>query len=757
MADIQAQIKSVIQKRKEQLPLIEVSIQQAQNLEETLDELNSALIELAKHPKATDDLRAYLRDFQQYPFNQSIANSNFQLTNAKTRLLRETINIGVSGQARVGKSTLLQTITGLTDDQIPTGSGIPVTAVRCRIRHSKTHSRATLTLHTFETFRDQILEPYHKVLNLLSCPVTLNDFQAFNYEESILGDNPPTSSMGLLQRLRKMQIALPSYSADLTGGTREVALTALRLWVAYPTNEEENDAKDNNAYCPLRYLAVQDVLIECPFQAADVDDLMLIDLPGLGELDANAEKHHVQGLKNEVDLVLLIKRPVEGLAFWKGEDGKAADILDEARGAIKQRRDFVMIVVNGDPKSQLFNILLDDINRQANAGIPDQNYRVLKCNSIDLSSVRSSLLTPCLQHLAERLIGMDREVIEAAKNEWLTTIQHIEGAIKDLKNGLITQISSLPTSLEEEFEELVETLRNSLSVSITDDVIQKLKPKIIKEIEEDQQLIETIDHIHSEIKKWIENGFGKEKSWNARAYAMFRTVQGSGDFLDSEFNRIRVSISEKYCQIDGYFDTLVQSLWTDINSVICKYTGQLLNGTQNAKESLERFAELLKDASEQCPQLQKSVEELLSLNISYRVHFHPRVREKLDPLNTNELGSYLDRKLDKDFSSEELESYVEELFKRISELTVKASYETRKALLSETSLIPTLILRAAAEQFADSLIRSEESLKEFKRLGRSYRDEIWADKFQNIDVQNASVGRVNRAIDSLETILKNSN
>ncbi|NJL77813.1 MAG: hypothetical protein HC917_01195, partial [Richelia sp. SM2_1_7] len=269
MVNIQNQINNVIQKRREQLPLIEAHIQQVRDVEKALNELNSALANLVNHPKATDQLRVYLRDFQQYPFRQWIASSLDQLSHVQARLQRETINIGVSGQARVGKSTLLQTIAGLTEEQVPTGTGIPVTAVRSRLRHSTTHSRAILTLHTFETFRDQILEPYHKELKLSSCPTTLVDFESFNYSEpNILGDNAQHSSIVLLERLRKMQKALPSYSADLTGETREVNLEGLRSWVAYPTNEEEK-----NPNCPRRYLAVRDVLIECRFCAKDVENL----------------------------------------------------------------------------------------------------------------------------------------------------------------------------------------------------------------------------------------------------------------------------------------------------------------------------------------------------------------------------------------------------------------------------------------------------------------------------------------------------
>lgn len=748
MADIQKQIRNVINKRREQLPLIDVRIQQAQEVGKGLTELNSAFADLANHPKATDELQTYLRDFQQHPFRQWIASSIDQLIIAQARLARETINIGVSGQARVGKSTLLQTIAGLTDEQVPTGSDIPVTAVRSRLRHSITHSRAILTLHTFETFREQILEPYHKELKLSSCPITLADFESFNYSQpNILGDNYPPSSITLLDRLRKMQKSLPSYSDYLMGATKEVSLQGLRSWVAYPTNEEEK-----NPNCPRLYLAVQDVLIECRFQATDVENLTVIDLPGLGELDASAEEHHVAGLKNEVDLVLLVKRPVQG-AFWKAEDGKAANILDLARGAIKQRRDFVTIVVNSEPNSKLLSVLLDQITNQVNEGIPDKHYRVLQCNAKDSSSVRNSLLTPCLEHLAERLTIMDQEVIESAKSEWLTTIQRIQVVLKDLKTGLKIETPDSSSSTEE-LDDRVEQLQNDLSVSLAEQITQPLLKKARNSEEEDTKLIETIRYINNEIHQWAEQkgfGIGKEK-WIKEARQSIFKDKSPAKFAVDQLNSIRVEISEKYCQIDSYLDTKVEDLWVEISRIIRQHTGQLLEGFEDGQESLERFAERLKNGNEPCPKLQKAVEELLSLNISYRTHFHPRVREQLDSLNYEDWK----QNLQKEYKIGEEQIYSEKLFKRISEIAIQASYETQKALVSET-LVPFLILHAAAEQFEDSLIRSGESKKEFKRLGRSYRDEIWPSIFPDIDAQNARVAKVNRAIDALEKTLTNFN
>ncbi|MFI5685462.1 hypothetical protein [Streptomyces sp. NPDC051636] len=84
---------------------------------------------------------------------------------ARCRFARPTINIGVSGKARVGKSTLLQSVSGRSDDQIPTGPHVPVTAVRSRILQSD-RPRVLLRMHSPESFLTDVVAPYHRDLGL---------------------------------------------------------------------------------------------------------------------------------------------------------------------------------------------------------------------------------------------------------------------------------------------------------------------------------------------------------------------------------------------------------------------------------------------------------------------------------------------------------------------------------------------------------------------------------------------------------------
>ncbi len=92
------------------------------------------------------------------------------------RFSRETVNLGVSGQARVGKSQLLQTISGLADDALPTGTGTPMTAVRSQITNS-TESVARLSMHDSLSFRAEVVRRYHDEVGLHGLPETVEQFR----------------------------------------------------------------------------------------------------------------------------------------------------------------------------------------------------------------------------------------------------------------------------------------------------------------------------------------------------------------------------------------------------------------------------------------------------------------------------------------------------------------------------------------------------------------------------------------------------
>ena len=151
-------INNIIEQRSEQLNIINQYIENIKDIDRGTKELRDALDHLLQHPQVSEELKMRLQEFgnASLSWRGDIVSALDRLENVKNRLARKALTIGCSGQARVGKSTLLQTIGNLPEEAIPTGKGIPVTAVRSRLRHSQ-ERKAILSLRDENTFLDEMV------------------------------------------------------------------------------------------------------------------------------------------------------------------------------------------------------------------------------------------------------------------------------------------------------------------------------------------------------------------------------------------------------------------------------------------------------------------------------------------------------------------------------------------------------------------------------------------------------------------------
>jgi hypothetical protein len=217
-SDTAGRIARILDDRRRLLPGIRAEVARWQAVDGQLAALSTAVEALRVHATTPEDLR----DALVLPFadvREGAAEAVRLLRVLEARFARDTVNVGVSGQARVGKSTLLQSVSGLGDDQIPTGQALPVTAVRSRIFHAPELRRATLRLHSFDTFVTDVVAPYHAELDVPGLPATPEEFRRWSYPK------PDDAPEGLSQP--------PGSPASRAGGGRAegLRLTAAPSWV----------------------------------------------------------------------------------------------------------------------------------------------------------------------------------------------------------------------------------------------------------------------------------------------------------------------------------------------------------------------------------------------------------------------------------------------------------------------------------------------------------------------------------------------
>ena len=128
---ISQEIQVIIQQRQKQAKQVKKVKQNWLSLQEILQELEYNRQKISSDPNLSERLAQY--DFS--TTLESINSCKEELDNLEKRLSRKTLNIGVVGRMRNGKSRLLQSLTGLDQKQIPTSSGGVCTRGLSKIFH----------------------------------------------------------------------------------------------------------------------------------------------------------------------------------------------------------------------------------------------------------------------------------------------------------------------------------------------------------------------------------------------------------------------------------------------------------------------------------------------------------------------------------------------------------------------------------------------------------------------------------------------
>lgn len=601
MIDVRASIEAALRRRREQRDAIEDLYGDWLQLEESVGILAAAITNSTgiDGSRFREDILA---------LREKIAGRSPDMKAITERFRRETVNIGVIGRARAGKSTLLRTITGLRENVIPTGDNDPTTAARSRIRHAPGQEKAKLTLYTWNEFRDRYLAPLHKDAGCTDpVPATPEQFLACRYRQlldSSRGRGPGRPTMlnqEYLERLCIAQDSFGSYRDLLTGRerTRTISrLSELEPFVAYPKDKRSKVRP---------YHAVRDARIYCGFQATDVTDLVLVDLPGAGEAAVDIDRQFLEDLKNEVDVLLQVKCPAPTEAYIGDEDWKILDLSDAA-GMGVDRSDFLTFVINDRP-GVTDPGAIENVRQQAGE-ITARNGVQLRIGNVNkLSDVRDQILGPVLEQLALRLAEMDRT---AARTQIESALLVADEAAA-LADRLAAEVGEQARHLPDEGMALklaAKSLRGAVGRrlrALCDEYDRKaaLHAPV-------QELDQAITAARERLMKWSNDGFGmgSVQAWLTEAEGMMSV--DPGETRDDQCTQARRMIREEFGGIDSSIEGAIVRLHVSV-------ADRLRNGGLPAHmvPADGRPLETLRERTGQLPALRSALDDLLGVRTSY--------------------------------------------------------------------------------------------------------------------------------------------
>lgn len=470
---------------------------------------------------------------------------------------RDTLNIGVSGAARTGKSTTLQHITGLTDKQIPSGGLNPVTAVRSEIFNSP-RNEAVITFKTEQVFIEGYVRPhvanvneYLKEKSRLAIG-SLAALRNAKFPEKLEG-SVSAAATDSLKRLREAQRSIDTYSLYLGANPYTVRLDDVRSFVTYPSPDKEQIEAQGGPAADRRYLAVELAQVYCQFPNLGAAKVGLVDLPGLGEIGNSASDVHLKGLEDKVDQIFLVMKPSKEKAFTDAEVGHNLDQLQTIQPAVK-RGDLIVAGINKDAAvgQEAANNLRSHFETEINAGRSD-TYSVIEYCAVDDGDV-ARMFGELLDRLGSLLPEMDRQKVEHCMGSMDLTFR-IESTAEQIIRIMDRILRAIPSS-NRVMKERIDAIERSI-IGKLDEYAVELSKASKSDSEAYKEFVADAQRIHDDVKDRIDNGllYSDEDKWLDYA-------SSSKDYYNlyrDECKRIRYEIIDAYCGLDRFYGVYVSN------------------------------------------------------------------------------------------------------------------------------------------------------------------------------------------------------
>lgn len=725
-------IDSIIAARKEKGAAI-ASIQRWMwNAREALSAFRSALAESGRGEAASSLVSASAA------IEADLGSASAALEKVRSHFAKDTLAVAVVGQAGMGKSTFLQSLTGLGNDQIPASGGRACTSTQSCIANLPAGVPGYADVFYYS--RQELLAILADCYALVGWPAPAFRTMAEFVRDFDARKKPDSSSLDSLWRLLKTYRdhaeALDRAVFAPGVSSRRVALEDVASFVTYADGESRADN-----------LGIARVEIYCAFPSADVGRLMVVDTPGMNAASEERDKAILSKVLDETaDFVLFVGIPAE-----RGVSKKEQEMFDTCRRCARLFSDAPL-----DRKA--FYVANQAVVRDARTGEirrngADAEYnalwqkdfeagiipacRLVRVDAKDPEAVRTSVLDPMVDYLVEALPALDAGELETAGASVRAFRDRISAFAAEAKKTLgldrvigqddYRKLRELFDGSFPHFSGALQRLVDAKAVPAADDDAEGAVPQ--------NPFMRKISEIFTSFRDGLEMALPPERV----QFEMDRNPGQGGAAFFNLLSFLRCSVRDRFAGVEDACREMVEASKREMSDLFATSLPggggfgnvSALKGSDGACLSGSAFFRALAALCRESPDgepLAAQCESFADFALRFSGFLEQYVSVSLSPLRQATYAEFLPAPVD--FSSEK------SIRSALLALAEEAANRVACELAEKTAAAPERAVFAVAENFVDRTLRTEGMEKAWIALYELVRGEIWPEVFDPDSASN---------------------
>lgn len=643
-----------------------------------------------------------LQELSQDNLRATLVAESAQLAKLRTRFSRSTINIGVIGRARQGKSKLLQSITGLSRREIPDGSGSHCTGVRSTIIHSdEVEPHGLVQFHNETSFLQDVLSPYYADLSLGRPPQSLDEFATRQLPPLPKELKDSTVAQAKYEHLSTYHVKHPAYRALIGRPTRRITLDQVRSYVA------QDDEQGNRIY--VNYLAVREVQLFCRFPQVAAAHSGVIDMPGLGDTGVGDQDRLVSVLGHDVDAVVIVKLPSATGDYWADQDVALFDLARRALTDLPLEKWSFVVLNRTRPSGDAIGSNEQNCRHLVESA-PSKHISVtgmVIADCTDADEVQGKVFARIVDYLREHGSHLDDEYATA-------TQQRLDHLLGDVTQYLAEAEACLGSSGSTErefttFDALFDDMWSSLTNRLEDLAAQFRAKATEPHVELAREVDAAVERArHNVVLPSLE-----DIERLARRHGAYTSA------FNSLLHLMRTRVSDEFQPLEDALRLSLEDVRDRVARVLRDECGLASLSARNGSAFLGDIKGMLPSES---AQLKEAITILSSVDLTYRGFLQYRLRPHLMVLHPD--GAAGQEQVRVSASAQSVQEGLELLHER----AVYRIEEAFEPWLNE----PNQVAAAVVEEFVDRVLRAEDAKPAWRNFYLEHRARVWETQFDEL-------------------------